>query len=93
MSIAADRIEVRLPPEEKGLLTRAAQIEGVKLSQFLLGPALRRARKVIAQAERIETTVQDYRHVLDALAHPPSPTPELIAAMRDYEAAGIAWRP
>lgn len=92
MLAATDRLEVRLPPEEKGLLARAAQLEGVKLSQFVLAPALKRARKIIADAEQIATTAKGYRDVLDALAKPPKPTKALIAAMRDYEAAGITWR-
>ncbi|MDB5972323.1 MAG: hypothetical protein JWQ90_4773 [Hydrocarboniphaga sp.] len=92
MPAATDRLEVRLPSEEKGLLARAAQLEGVKLSQFVLAPALKRARKIIADAEQIATTAKGYRDVLDALAKPPKPTKALIAAMRDYEAAGIQWR-
>lgn len=92
MRPATDRLEMRLPPEEKGVLTRAAQIEGVKLSQFVLGPALKRARRVIAEAEQVTTSVEGYKDILDALAKPPKPTRALIAAMRDYEAAGIQWR-
>jgi len=92
MHAATDRLEMRLPPEEKGLLARAAQLEGVKLSQFVLTPALKRARKVIAEAEQVTTTAKGYRDVLDALAKPPRPTKALIAAMRDYEAARIQWR-
>lgn len=92
MHTATERLEMRLPPEEKGLLARAAQLEGVKLSQFVLGPALKRARKVIAEAEQITATARGYKDVLDALAKPPKPTKALIAAMRDYESAGIQWR-
>ena len=92
MNTATDRLEMRLPPEEKGLLTRAAQIQGVKLSQFVLGPALKRARKVIAEAEQVTTTAREYKDVLDALAHPPKPTKALRAALKNYENAGIQWR-
>jgi uncharacterized protein (DUF1778 family) len=92
MNAAIDRLEMRLLPEEKGLLARAAQIEGVKLSQFVLAPALKRARKVIAEAEQVTTTAKGYRDVLDALAHPPKPTKALLAALKDYEGAGIKWR-
>ena len=83
---------MRLPAEEKGLLARAAQIRGIKLSQFVLEPALQRARRVIAEAEQLTMGAAGYMDVLDALANPPKPTKELIAAMRDYEKAGIRWR-
>ncbi len=92
LAIATDRLEMRLAPEEKGVLARAAQLEGVKLSQFILAPALKHARKVIANAERIAVSANAYADVLNALAHPPEPNAELIAAMRDYHAAGIQWR-
>jgi len=92
MNAATDRLEMRLQHDEKGLLARAAALEGVKLSQFVLEPALKRARAVIVKAERITTTASGYRDVLDALANPPKPTTELIAAMRDYERTGVQWR-
>ena len=92
MHTATERLEMRLPSEDKGLLARAAEIQGVKLSQFVLGPAMARARKVIAEAERVSTTAKGYRDLLAALAKPPKPTKALIAAMRDYESAGIQWR-
>lgn len=92
MTTATDRLEMRLPPEEKWLLARAAQLEGVKLGQFVLGPALKRARRIIADAEQITVSAKGYGNVLDALADPPKPTQALIAAMRAYEAVGIQWR-
>lgn len=89
---ATDRLEMRLPPAEKNLLTHAAQLQGVKLSQFVLAPALKHARKVIAEAEQITTSAQGYKDLLDALAHPPKPNKALRDAMKDHERAGIQWR-
>ena len=91
-SAATERLEVRLAPADKGLLARAAQIEGMKLSQFILAPAIVRARKVIAEVEQVRTSAKGYKHLLDDLAKPPKPSKALIAAMRDYESAGIKWR-
>lgn len=92
MSTAAERLEMRLLPEEKALLARAAEIKGAKLSQFVLEPALKRAQKVVAAAGQVTTSASGYRNVLDALANPPKPTKSLIVAMRDFETAGIRWR-
>lgn len=66
MHAASDRLEVRLRPEEKIILARAAQLEGVKLSRFVLAPALKRARKLIAETEQITTTTKGHKDVLDA---------------------------
>ena len=92
MSAATDRLDIRLPAEEKRVLARAAQLEGVKVSQFVLAPALERARQVIADAEQVTVSAKAYQDVLDALANPPQPTEVLIEAMRTYQAAGIQWR-
>jgi uncharacterized protein (DUF1778 family) len=92
MDAATDRLDIRLPPNDKRMLARAAQLEGVTLSQFVLAPALERARKVIVEAEQLAVTSNAYQDVLDALADPPQPTAALVLAMRDYEAAGIQWR-
>jgi uncharacterized protein (DUF1778 family) len=80
---ATERLEMRLAPADKGLLARAAQIEGMKLSQFVLAPA---------EVEQVRTSAKGYKNLLDALAKPPKPSKALIAAMRDYESAGIKWR-
>ena len=92
MSAATDRLEMRLGKAEKSLLTRAAALAGVKLSQFILTLALKQARKLIAESESVATTARGYRDVLDALANPPKPTQALITAMQGYEKAGIQWR-
>lgn len=92
MNTATDRLDSRMLPDDRRMLARAAQLEGVTLSQFVLAPALERARKVIAEAEQLAVTSKAYQDVLDALANRPQPTAALILAMRDYEAAGIQWR-
>lgn len=92
MASAEERIEFRVKAEDKVLLARAAVLEDLKLPQFVLGPALKRARKIVAEADRISTSKQGFRDVLVALANPPEPTKALIDAMRDHDETGIQWR-
>lgn len=92
MTTATDRLDVRLLPEDKRLLARAAEIEGVKVTQFLLGVALKRARHVVNEAEQVATTAAGYQGILDALANPPKPTPALVEAMEKYRRANVQWR-
>lgn len=92
MITATERLEMRIQPEEKALLSKAAMLEGSNLSAFVLAPALKRARRIVSESERIATTAQGYRDILDVLAEPPDPSHALRAAMRDYEQAAIEWR-
>lgn len=51
-----------------------------------------RAYRRVSGTERITTTPRGYQDILDALANPPEPNAALVAAMREYEQAGIEWR-
>ena len=69
-----NRIELRIKPEEKALLARAAALEHVDLTGFILGKVLPEARVVIDRAERVILSERDSLKVLDLLEHPPKPT-------------------
>jgi len=86
---ASERIEVRIDPEDKAVLTKAAALAGVKVSTFVMDPALKRARRLVRESERIVTTKRGLQDLLDALENPPEPTEALIAAMRKYKTAGF----
>lgn len=85
------RLVIELPVEQKQLLMHAAQLEGVRLSRFVLTLALERARKVVADAEQVTTTAQGYREIQAALASSRKPNRHLHEAMREYEEARIQW--
>ncbi|HEY7298004.1 MAG TPA: DUF1778 domain-containing protein [Xanthobacteraceae bacterium] len=77
-----DRIELRTSPAEKALLLRAATIERLDLTTFVLRAALPEAENVIAAAERVVLTERDSLRVLELLENPPPPPPRLLAAAR-----------
>ncbi|HYW75844.1 MAG TPA: DUF1778 domain-containing protein [Gammaproteobacteria bacterium] len=81
---AKDRFEMRVLQSDKQLVARAAEIEGVKLSRFVWGPAVERAREIVERDQRIETTGQGYEQILEALDNPPEPNPAMIRAMSKY---------
>jgi uncharacterized protein (DUF1778 family) len=78
------RIEIRVDPEAKAKLARAAALEHVDLTAFILRAALPAAQTVIERAERIELSERDSLKVLDILENP-SP------ANRRLKAAAKAW--
>lgn len=80
--LRSDRIELRASPAEKALLVRAAAIERLDLTSFVLRSALPAAETVIAASEKIELSERDSLRVLDLLDNPPGPPPRLVAAAR-----------
>jgi uncharacterized protein (DUF1778 family) len=78
------RMNLRLRPEQKPTLLRAAALRHTDLTDFVLQPALREAKAVIDESERIVLSYRDSLLVLKLLENPPVPNARLrtaIAAM------------
>ena len=65
------RMNLRVLPEQKATLLRAAALRNTDLTDFVLQPALREARAVIEEAERMALSERDSLAVLNMLEHPP----------------------
>lgn len=74
------RMNLRVPPEVKSRLTRAASLNHVDLTSFVTQAALREADAVIAAAEQIKLSEDSYLRVLALLENPPEPNGKLLAA-------------
>jgi uncharacterized protein (DUF1778 family) len=72
------RVELRLRPEDKATLTRAASLKQVDLTGYILGAALPKAKADIAEAERLTLSERDSLRVLALLENPPA-APERLA--------------
>ena len=77
-----DRMSMRVRAEEKAMLLRAAALENIDLTNFVLQHALRSAKAVIEEAEHIRLSERDSLRVLDVLENPPRPNAKLRAAAR-----------
>lgn len=77
-----NRIEIRIKPEEKALIARAAALEHVDLTGFILRKVLPEAHAVVERAERVSLSERDSLTVLDLLEHPPEPTAKLKRAVK-----------
>lgn len=83
-----NRLAVRLSAEEKATIARAAAIEHVDLTAFVVRNALHAAREVIDRDELVILSGRDSRRVLELLEHPPAPNPRLLRAARDLPPEG-----
>lgn len=75
------RMNLRVRPEQKALLLRAAALNNTDLTDFVLRHALREAESVIENADRVVFSVRDSLLVLDLLENPPAPNAKLQAAI------------
>ena len=76
------RVELRLRPEDKATLTRAASIERLDLTGYILRNMLPQAEAVIEREERQELSERDTLHVLELLENPPPPPARLVRAAK-----------
>lgn len=76
------RMNLRVPPEVKSRLARAASLNHLDLTSFVTQAALREADAVIAAAEKIKLSEDSYLRVLSLLENPPEPNEQLLAAAK-----------
>ena len=69
------RVELRLRPEDKATLTRAASLKRLDLTGYILGALLPKA-----EAERLTAPERDSLRVLALLEDPPSAPNRLVRA-------------
>jgi uncharacterized protein (DUF1778 family) len=76
------RVELRMRPEDKATLSRAASLKRLDLTSYILRNLLPRAEADIAEAERLTLTERDSLHVLDLLENPPAAPDRLVRAAK-----------
>jgi len=77
-----NRVELRVRPAEKAILARAAALQHMDLTGFILSRLLPEARAVIERAERVALSGRDSLKVLDLLENPPKPNARLKRAAK-----------
>jgi uncharacterized protein (DUF1778 family) len=76
------RIELRLRPEDKATLTRAATLKRLDLTGYILRHVLPQAKADISEAEQLKLTERDSLRVLELLENPPSAPARLVRAAK-----------
>lgn len=81
----AERLEVRLTPATKSLLSHAAQLKHTTLTDFLISSAVRAAEDALVSPRIFEVrTDKGWRTLTELLddAHQAEPDPELVNLLR-----------
>ena len=78
------RIEARVSPKLKRLFERAAEIEGITLTDFAISSMQRAAASVVQEHTVIELSERNQRTFVEALMNPPEPNEALRKAAKAY---------
>jgi len=79
------RLEVRISPETKALIQKAADLEGRSLTDFVVATVQAAACKVIEQHQTLTLTVEDSEAFVNAILNPPKPNNALKSAALRYK--------
>jgi uncharacterized protein (DUF1778 family) len=80
----SDRFDMRMPPEQKELLQRAADLQGRSLKDFVMDSAQRAAQEVIREHDVMTLSARDSRAFADAMLNPREPNAALRRAVARY---------
>lgn len=78
------RLDLRVAPEEKEIIDRAAALTGSNTADFVRSTMLAAAREAIRTHEVIRLTAEGSRVFVEALADPPEPNEHLRALAEEF---------
>jgi uncharacterized protein (DUF1778 family) len=77
-----NRVALRIRAADKSVIMRAVALAQTDMTDFILRAALREARTVLEEHERVKLTRRDSLLVLGLLENPPAPNAKLRKAAR-----------
>jgi len=80
----SERLEARITPEQKALLSRAAELRGRSLTDFVVSSAQEAARETIREHERLTLSERDRQAFVAALLEDAEPGERLRRAADRY---------
>lgn len=82
---ARERIDVRLRPDQKTCIEKAAGIKGVSVTEFIIQNALENATQTIREHETWTLERPDTELFFETLLNPPAPGTRLMRAATQYK--------
>ena len=78
------RLEARITPDLHALVRRAAEIEGLTVTDFVVAAVKSAAEQRIEETQIFRLSLEDQRAFAEAILNPPEPTPALRRAFRAH---------
>jgi uncharacterized protein (DUF1778 family) len=79
------QLEASVSPEIKALWQKAADLEGVTLTDFVIASVQAAACKIIEQHQTLKLSLEDSEALVEAILNPPQPSEALLAAALRYK--------
>ena len=77
-----ETLNIRIKPDERGMIDRAAQARGQNRTDFILEAARRAAEEALLDRTLILVSEDAYREFLERLDAPPKPSAQLRKTLR-----------
>lgn len=81
---ATERLEARVPAPIKELIGRAASLEGVTLTDFVIATLQRSAAEVVREHEVLKLSAKDSAAFAKTMLAPPKPSRKLSEAFASH---------
>ncbi len=82
---AMARLEARVNPDIKALWQKAADLQGVTLTDFVIASVQAAACKIVEQHRTLKLSLEDSEAFVETLLNPPRPNDALVAAALHYK--------
>ena len=78
------RLELRVSPEQKALVQRAADLEGVSRTEFMINALLPAAEETIRRHDMVSLTARGSVTFVDSISNSTGPNEDLQQAYAEY---------
>ena len=82
--VRGERLETRVTADQKGLIERAAALQGRTVTDFVLTSVQEAARRAIEKHQRLDLSVRDSEAFIEALLNPQPVNDRLRDTVRRY---------
>jgi uncharacterized protein (DUF1778 family) len=81
-----ERLNIRATARQLELLQRAAEAQGLTLTDFVLTTATERAEQILVERRHFVADPESWDRFMEALERPPAPAPALVRLFRERRA-------
>lgn len=82
-AVSSNRIDLRVDPYKKSIISRAAEMLGVNVTQFIIDRIFPEAEKIVGENPRIQLSAEDWERFCARLDEPPKDLPALRELMQE----------